>query len=311
MYATLGNITFEGMRGFTSFDASLASIIAEHPVINGKPKLQKTGDAPDSISFAMRFHYAFCTPEVELQKINQAVRTAEINPLLLGNGVLVGNFVIKSASTSWQQTDTRGNIREATVQVELIESSNALSVTQALSSAFASASNSPFRVVPATLKPSNIALTSPTLNTQPVSDAHVVGLGVSKATAISNGIDTNVASLQKNLGVAKATLNKVLRQCDEMKQTVNAVLILINRNPNSEVYNRTRTLAGRIPTTVSAIDTMITRVNNMLSALESGNNGQVINSLTSVVNGANDLKTQTNGIRADSTNVVSLSAGGR
>ena len=103
MYARLGNITFEnrkgdyvGSVGFNDFSKTSSVTYAEHKPLTGKPLLQATGPTLDEISLSMRFHASFCNPVQELHALKRSMDTFEVMPLLLGNGIKEGEFVIMS-----------------------------------------------------------------------------------------------------------------------------------------------------------------------------------------------------------------------
>lgn len=125
MLAQLGTIIFEGLVGFDSLSRSRASSIAEHAKIVGKPGLQKTGDALDLISIGIQFHAAFCTPEDEIKKLADYMKSGEILPFVLGTGEVLGEFVISSINDDFTETDPRGAIIAAFLSIELVESFDA------------------------------------------------------------------------------------------------------------------------------------------------------------------------------------------
>jgi len=122
MYAQLGNIRFEGLKGFSSLEESFGVNYVEHERINGKPRLQAVGDVLDTITFDMFLHADFTDPEADIEAIRLNMVNREVLPLVLGNGKVVGNFVIPSFTKSTQFTDPNGNIISATISVELLES---------------------------------------------------------------------------------------------------------------------------------------------------------------------------------------------
>lgn len=159
MYAQLGSIIFEGPNGFTSLEETFAVIYAQHSRINRKPRLQATGDELDTISFEMYLHSSFTDPEATIDKLRVYMQDREILPLILGNGRVVGNFVIPTFSKTTSFTDPSGNIIEATLSVDLLECYNDNPLLeanrQAQTAAFATAArNSNVRsVLPPKLSP--------------------------------------------------------------------------------------------------------------------------------------------------------------
>jgi len=159
MYAQLGKIIFEGPKGFTSLEETFAVTYAQHSRINRKPRLQATGDELDQISFEMYLHSEFTDPEADIEAIRVYMQDREILPLILGNGRVVGNFVITTFTKTTAFTDPSGNIIEATLSVDLLECYNDNPILeanrQAQNNAFATAArNSNVRsVLPPKLSP--------------------------------------------------------------------------------------------------------------------------------------------------------------
>lgn len=122
MFAQLGDIIFEGLKGFDSLSVSNASSIAQHALIGRKPKLQFTGDDAQSISITANLNAAFCTPEDELSALEEARSRAQVLPLIDGTGRVYGDYVIQSIEYDINKTDTSGAIVNALVTIELIES---------------------------------------------------------------------------------------------------------------------------------------------------------------------------------------------
>lgn len=147
MYAQLGDIIFEGLKGFTGYRAKYAQTLAQHALIDGKPKLQKTGDALDELQIDMILHRNFCTPESEIAKLKQHKTDGSVLPLLSGTGELIGNFTIASFEVAILHAGPTGVIVHSSVSVNLLEAadSNLLgaAINAAKAAAFAVAGNSP------------------------------------------------------------------------------------------------------------------------------------------------------------------------
>lgn len=124
MYAQLGTIRFEGLKGFSSLEETFGVNYAQHERINGKPRLQAVGDNLNTISFEMYLHASFANPEEDIEAMRLAMINREIMPLIMGNGRVLGNFVIPNFTKSTGFTDKSGNIIDATLTVELIECIN-------------------------------------------------------------------------------------------------------------------------------------------------------------------------------------------
>lgn len=105
MFAQLGDIKFEGFKGFDTlnFDGDEASYAA-HDLIGGKPRLQKTGVTLRDISASIRFHANFCNPSQELAALNMAKVEGDILPLVFGTGEYIGDFVITTCNHTIDET---------------------------------------------------------------------------------------------------------------------------------------------------------------------------------------------------------------
>lgn len=313
-YAQFGDIKFEALFGFDAFEKKTSSVLAENRRIGGKPRLQKTSLEADKITLNVRLHYAFCTPEEKLKQFDDYVNNAPIHPFILGNGSVVGSFVLKEAVTTWKQTDGNSNIVSANVKISLVEYYAGLTediqADNKKDAGFARPNNTPLTIEPITLTPDTIELDSPALDIEPSSDAYNAGLAVSKSSAISNGVQADIANLSVNLDKAKGKLQKVLRANDELISVLNNLNTFIDADTDSELYDETRSLAGRIPTTTASITTLSGKCNDMITAIDSGNGTAVLSDLNDVLSSASTVKSDVDSIKKDSSGIVKLTATG-
>lgn len=233
MYAQLGNIKFEGVKGFTAFSETFGVNYAQHERIQGKPRLESVGEVLDTISFTMYFHSSFTNPEEDIQAVKTAMRNKEILTLVLGTGAVVGNFVIPNFTKVTQFTDDSGNIIEATLSVELLEafSENPLkqSELQAKDGAFATSSrNSNIRVVQ-----------------EPVSS-----IGMQQAAAVSNiqasgtVIMNSAASVKENFNTAEYYSGKINSSLDFIESKIELIEKIQEQIPDSPESLIPQALAG-------------------------------------------------------------------
>jgi phage protein U len=149
MYAQLGDIRFEGLFGFDTFKGKRAQSLAQHALIDGKPRLQKTGDQLEEIQIDIQLHSRFCDPESVIAQLHSACAGGQIMPLITGAGEFVGDFTISEVGRALNHLDPRGRIIWARVGVNLIEVAaegvDAV-VVAAKSAAFAIARNEPVLV---------------------------------------------------------------------------------------------------------------------------------------------------------------------
>ena len=74
MFALLGDVQFDLITYFDGFESQFGADYAEHPLIEGKPRLQFVGDKLDEIRIQLAFHLHYCDPEAELAKLKDAER---------------------------------------------------------------------------------------------------------------------------------------------------------------------------------------------------------------------------------------------
>ncbi|MGE0156703.1 MAG: phage tail protein [Geobacter sp.] len=98
MFLIIGDIAMGQLESPTGFEAKLAISYAEHQVIEGKPLLQYTGDGLDEISLGFMFHADFCDPQRTWDGLKELATSHKAFPLLQGNGLLLGQFVIADIS---------------------------------------------------------------------------------------------------------------------------------------------------------------------------------------------------------------------
>ena len=121
MYAQLGNIRFEGLRGFTSLGREREATFSEIPLLDGKARLQRTGSALVIIAFDMLLRREFSDPVADLAELNDVRETGEVLPFLTGDSEFIGNFVITKLSESIGETDLQGIPVSIDVSIELKE----------------------------------------------------------------------------------------------------------------------------------------------------------------------------------------------
>ncbi len=121
MYAMLGNIKFDLLTSPISTDDKRAYTYAEHAVIEGKPRLQYTGDDLESIDITFRFHKDFCDPASQQEKIIAAANAHKALPLVMGDGTYIGYFVILEVSCGPQAAMKDGSLIYTELSVKLKE----------------------------------------------------------------------------------------------------------------------------------------------------------------------------------------------
>ncbi|KHN50965.1 phage tail protein [Pectobacterium fontis] len=121
MFAVLGNVEFNVIAYWDGFDASFGADYAEHNRIEGKPGLQFIGAKLDEMRISLAFHQQYCSPEVELARLNEAMRAHQAMALVFGNGDYRGWFVITALTSTSQHTDSKGNVLAMKAELTLRE----------------------------------------------------------------------------------------------------------------------------------------------------------------------------------------------
>lgn len=121
MFALLGTIQFKLITYFDGIEVNKATKFARHEVLDGKPILQRTGDELDEISIELAFHDYYCDPATELKRLDDARLAAEAMPLIWGNGVVEGQFVIEKLRVTGQTATRFGELTSVSASVSLIE----------------------------------------------------------------------------------------------------------------------------------------------------------------------------------------------
>lgn len=122
MYAILGDYQFKDYKGFRELGVEDEIAISEHPVIDGKPRIQSTGQKLRQIEIKFLLHSTFSDPESDMRILQGYRLRSEIIPFLAGDGTSFGNFVIKNITTALTQTNKKGSIIGIEVTLTLLES---------------------------------------------------------------------------------------------------------------------------------------------------------------------------------------------
>lgn len=121
MYAQLGTIIFENLKSPKDFEQRSAVNYAEHALIDGKPRLQRTGTDLERLKFSMDLHYTFCDVQGEIDALHDAMNAGDVLPLITGYGMYVGDFVITNLSRELKHATPNGFLIAASVEVSLSE----------------------------------------------------------------------------------------------------------------------------------------------------------------------------------------------
>lgn len=120
-HAYLGGIPLELPTYMERFDVSIQADYAEHAKVGQKPRLQWVGDKLDEVQLDASLHAQFCTPEIELAKLRDALRKHEALDLYFTNGHMVGKFVLTAMDQRYRQLMRDGTVIVAEVSLSLRE----------------------------------------------------------------------------------------------------------------------------------------------------------------------------------------------
>lgn len=148
MYAQLGNIIFESVFGFDTFEIKGGVNYAQHDLINSKPILQPTGINLDELTTDIRLRANFINIAAAIISLQKSKDNYEVLPLVKGTGQYLGDFVISEMTVTESQALADGTIVDATVNLALLEYVTADKLQQqqvaARKQAFATGNTTPF-----------------------------------------------------------------------------------------------------------------------------------------------------------------------
>lgn len=121
LWAILGDIMFSLQRAPELADLTTRYNYAEHPVIEGKPKLQWTGDALRERDWTIRLHSVFCDPDAAMTAMRDLAGRHLALPLSLGTGEYLGRYVITEIHEVENVTDAWGGTLAMTADLRLKE----------------------------------------------------------------------------------------------------------------------------------------------------------------------------------------------
>lgn len=121
MYSQLGTTQFSGAKSFVSFSSDEEAIIVELAIIGRRARLQGAAIGLRNINLSLFLHQEYCSVTDEIAKLRKSKNTFEVLPLLWGNGIVEGDFVIVSLGETKTFQDAIGNTISATISVVLKE----------------------------------------------------------------------------------------------------------------------------------------------------------------------------------------------
>ena len=121
MFAMLGDIMFEVLTSPEQFRLAGDYTYAEHKVVEAPPLLQWLANDLRKISMELGFHIAFTNPLAQMVLLYTAAEAHQALPLVFGNGVFRGFFVIESIEETHQQLADDGSFIAISARLELRE----------------------------------------------------------------------------------------------------------------------------------------------------------------------------------------------
>jgi phage protein U len=121
LFALLGEIFFEVLTSPEAFRSTNEYSYAEHKVVEAAPRLQWLANDLQKISLELGFHVAFTDPATQMNLLRTVGEQHQPNPLVFGNGVFRGYFVIESIEETLHQLADDGSYVAISARVELRE----------------------------------------------------------------------------------------------------------------------------------------------------------------------------------------------
>lgn len=122
MFAQLGNIVFDGLFGFNDlrFDGEEVSY-AEFNLFGRKPTMQKTGVSLLEITTSITLNADFVNINDKLKALQAYKNSGEVVSLLMGSGLMIGNFVVVATPFSVDSAFPDGTFQQITIDLTLKE----------------------------------------------------------------------------------------------------------------------------------------------------------------------------------------------
>lgn len=212
MFFQLGSIVFDGVLSPNTFgiDGDEATY-AEHALIGGKPRLQKTGDSLQILTFEIMFHAEYCNPDAQIKAIKAAKDAGTILSLLMGNGQYIADYVIISYPYTIDQTFADGTTIQATVTLTVKEYISydklELKNLEARKAAFAIGPKNPVVKLPA----------------QPEDISKTISRNVTATTQQTTKVDGLVSDFQNNVSQQAVIAAKIKNACTAAQSNINTL----------------------------------------------------------------------------------------
>lgn len=121
----LGKITFSvskrSIKTFDNMSWESGTNYAQHGIHLKTPKLEKTGEQADTLSFDMVFSaFLGINPTKEIGRLEKARKKGEVMRLVIGNKIYGKRWVITKISKGLERFDNKGRLLKASVSISLL-----------------------------------------------------------------------------------------------------------------------------------------------------------------------------------------------
>ena len=122
MWAQLGSIRFELLKTPEGVNQKDRWDYVEHKVLDEKSRLQRMGTSLQELTITLTLSTASgFYPEELLSSIYENARRKTPLPFILGDGTVVGKYVIEEITREWKRTDSRGKLLHVELEIKLKE----------------------------------------------------------------------------------------------------------------------------------------------------------------------------------------------
>ncbi len=234
----LGNVTFEGLRGFSSFDSTIEANYVQHALIDNKPRLQRVGTNLEEINATIRLHSSFCVPEIELSRLYEMLEGSETQALTNAAGDYFGKFVLASIQLTHENHQLNGRLWECTATIRLLEALNPKDAITSRADTFA-IGNGEDNERQAEIE-------------EPYGDAALAMDLLETFNTESEGVDTLVSAAIVNTDTADFNLSAASKRCTNISAALDRLDTIIN-NTQSSIYNAADQLRSNMSTATGAL----------------------------------------------------------
>ncbi len=121
MLAQLGTYIFQGLEAPRTIAENSGAKYAQIALINGKDVLQKTGDELDELTITLYLSVDFSDPATMRANLKKSMADGEVLPLIMGDGSIVGKFVITGVEVKHERLSPAGVLEAAQINISLLE----------------------------------------------------------------------------------------------------------------------------------------------------------------------------------------------